>query len=141
MIGLVTIFKKAHILCSHRDTPLSAYILIVQAVKNTVTDIIAEEDGKYDRILDEGSAQEVIDCITVLFNMDMKPILGRKVPPLEKQNPWILFMDPYSFFWRSTFKIGGSLRAHATEMIAFFVHVHSPKCQLRRVALLEEFEV
>ena len=141
VIGLVAIFKKAHLLCSRRDTPLSAYILIVQAVKNMVTEIIGKENGKYDRILGEGAAQEVVDCIAVRFNMDGRPIPGRKVPLLDKQNLWTLFMDPYSFLWRSTFSIVGSLRAHATEMIAFFVPHHAPRYQLRRVALLEEFEV
>ena len=73
--------------------------------------------------------------------MDGRPITGRNVPLLDKQNLWTLFMDPYSFLWRSTFSIVGSLRAHATEMIAFFVPHHAPRYQLRRVALLEEFEV
>ena len=73
--------------------------------------------------------------------MDGKPIPGRKVPLLDKQNLWTFFMDRYSFLWRSTFKIEGSLRAHVTEMIAFFVPLHAPRCQARRVALLEEFEV
>ena len=92
-----------------------------------VTDITTEDDGKYDRILGEGAAQEVIDCIALRFNMDGKPIPGRKVPLLDKLNLWTFFMDPYSFLWRSTFKIEGSLRAHVTEMIAFFLPLHVPR--------------
>ena len=134
VIGLVAIFKKAHLLCSHRNTPLSAYTLIVQAVKNMVTKITEKEDGKYDRILGKRAAQEVIDCIVVQSNMDGKPIPDRKVPLLDKQNLWTLFIYPYSFLCCSTFKILGSLCAHATEMIAFFMPLHTPRCQLRCVA-------
>ena len=65
VISLVAIFKKAHLLCSIRDTPLSPYILIVQAVKDMVTEIIKKEDGKYDCSLGKGAAQEVIDYIAV----------------------------------------------------------------------------
>ena len=62
-IALVTPFRTAHLLCSRRDTHLSAYILTVQAVRNMVQNCLTEKDGKYVRILGEGAAQEVIDCI------------------------------------------------------------------------------
>ena len=88
------------------------------------------------------AAHEVIGWIAVQFDMDGKPITDNKVSLLDKQNLWTLFMDPYSFLCRSTFSIVGSLlRAHTTEMITFFVLLHALRCQLRHVALLEEFEV
>ena len=102
MIGLVAIFRGAYFLCSCRDTPLSAYILTVQLVKNMVVGIIAKENGKYDCILGKGAAHEVIGCIAVQFDMDGKPITDHKVSLLDKQNLWTLFMDPYSFLCRRT---------------------------------------
>ena len=87
-IGLVTIFRTAHLLCSRRDMPLSAYVLMVQAVKNMVHKSLTEEDGKYDRIMGEGAAQEVLHCIGMRFNMDESPIPGQKVGLLNKHHLW-----------------------------------------------------
>ena len=73
----VSHFRKANLLCSHRGTPLSAYILNAQAAKNFVDKTLTEDDCKYDRIMGEGTTQEVIDCIGIRSNMDGKPIPGQ----------------------------------------------------------------
>ena len=102
---------------------------------------LTEEDGKYDRIMGEGAAQEVLDCIGMRFNMDGGPIPGRRVGLLDKHHLWCYFMDPFNHLWRSTFKIEGGLRVNAKEMIAHFVPLYAPRALLKRDALLEEFLV
>ena len=95
-----------------------------------------EEDGKYDPILGEGSAQEVLNCIGVRFNMDGSPIPNQKVDLLDKHHQWCYFLDPFNHLWRSTFKIEGTLRVHTREMIAHFLPFYAPRALLKRKALL-----
>ena len=131
-----------HIFFVRAETLLSAPIsLIVQEVKTSVNKTLIEDACKYDPIMGKGAAQEVIDCIGIQFNMDGKPIPGCNVPLLDKQHLWSLYMDPFSHIWESTFKMEGSTRAHAIEMVAHYVQLWAPRCLARRESFLEEFEI
>ena len=141
VVELVSHFKQAHLHCSHRDTPLSAFILIVQALKNMVTQTLTRDDGMYDCIMGGGAAQEVVDCIHIRFNLDCQPISGRQVPLLDKHHAWTNMCDPFGFLWRSTFLFDGNVRTTAIDMITHYVPLWAPRCMSRRACLLEEFEV
>jgi hypothetical protein len=85
---LAKIFRGAHKLCSCQDAPLSSYILIVQGIKNVVDCIIKGEDGKFDHILDPGSAKVITNVIDCQCNMDSAKPLGSNVGLVDEYHIW-----------------------------------------------------
>jgi hypothetical protein len=143
LMDLTKVFFDAHKLCSRQDAPLSCYILIVKAIKNTVDRIINGDNGKFDRVLGAGSAKEIADVIGCRFNMDGTKPPGSKVGLIDEYHIWSFLMDPFSYEWRITFILDGALiRKCAKNMIDHFVPADGTrKNDIVRNDLLSEFEV
>jgi hypothetical protein len=143
LIDLTKVFFDAHKLCSCQDAPLSCYILIVQGIMNTVDRIINGDDGKFDRVLGPGSAKEIADVIDCCFNMDGTKPPGSKVGLINEYHIWCFLMDPFSYEWRITFTIDGTLiQKCAKNMIDHFVPADGTRrTNIARNKLLSEFEV
>ena len=114
-------FLRVHHLCSRSDFPLSCYVLLVQALRNSINKAITAHDGKFDRVLGPGSAREIADMIRIRFNMDGYNPPGRKVGLLDCHHIWCFLCDPFNHEWRSKFIIEGNLKVHVTEMINHFI--------------------
>ena len=69
--------------------------VLYNGVKNTIT----YENGKFDRVLGEGAAQQIEDVLMVRFNMNGQSSPGRKVGMLDEVHLWCLLMDPFSDDW------------------------------------------
>lgn len=65
MLCITGVLSRAQNLSSREDTPLSAWVLIVQATKNALDSQLHSDDGMIDRILGPGSSKEMDE----LFNL------------------------------------------------------------------------
>ena len=117
--GLTLIFKKVHLICSSEDTPISAFVILVYAMRNEIS--VALQAEQFDKFLGKGSAAEVAELIYPRFNLGGEHPVGRKVGLLNKFHLWAALCDPYFRDWRSTFELEGNLANHINEMIAYFV--------------------
>ena len=68
--SLLLPFKRTHKLCSRADIPLSAYVLLVQALRNEINRGLSADNGKFDTVLGAGSRREVASMIRKRFDMD-----------------------------------------------------------------------
>ena len=114
-------FADAHKLCSRADTPLLAWFLLVQALKNGLESAVQADDGLFDRVLGPGSAREIMDLLGPRFNMDGKKPAGQKVGLLDPYHLWAHIVDPHVGEWRSTVVLPRSVREIAREMIDHFI--------------------
>ena len=113
----------------------------MQALKNALANIL--EDEQFDIVMGEGVAQEIKDMLFIRFNLDGRPITGRKVGLLDAFHLWCFICDPFSSAWRNHFRIqgAGGLMYHARMMIKHFVPSSEDDYEKTQAALLEEFEV
>ena len=137
VLSVTKCFRDAHKLCSGEKTPLSCYVLVVQALKNEVWARL--DDEEFDLVLGDGAAQQVKDMLRPRFNMDgSEPDGTQKVGLLDKFHLWCFIVDPFSCEWRATFFMEGAQgrRVIFKEMIEHFVGVG-----VTHDSLLEELEV
>ena len=134
-------FLRVHHLCSRSDFPLSCYVLLVQALRNSINKAITAHDGKFDRVLGPGSAREIADMIRIRFNMDGYNPPGRKVGLLDCHHIWCFLCDPFNHDWRSKFIIKGNLKVHVTEMINHFIPLDADGTSTTRHKLHKDFKV
>ena len=134
-------FVRVHHLCSRSDFPLSCYVLLVQALRNSINKAISVDDRKFDRVLGPGSAAEIANMIRERFNMDGKSPSGRKVGLLDSHHIWCFICDPFNFEWREKFKIAGNLRVHVQEMIDHFIPLDEDGTCTTRRKIHNDFEV
>ena len=76
-------FKVVQELCSRADVPLSAYPLLVQALRN---DLNAGFTPDFDEVLGEGGRVQIAGMIRERFNMDGNDPSGRKVGLLDRHH-------------------------------------------------------
>ena len=134
-------FVFAHKICSGKATPLAAYPLVVQALRNGLNKAISEDDCMFDKVLGAGSAKEVADMLRGRFNMDGKPPPGQKVGLLDEHHIWCYLVHPHAGEFRARFAIGGNVRTIAKNMISFYIPKDEDGKETARDAMLEEFEV
>ena len=131
-------FKKVQKACSRNDLPLSVFVLLVQALKN---DLIRGMDDEFDEVLGQGAADEVMDMIEDRFNMDGMDPSGRKVGLLDETHLMCFIVDPYSRFWRSTFKLGTHMGLLVKKMIEIYVPKDKDGTSKTRERVKKEFMV
>ena len=68
MSSLSSHMAKVQKLCSRSDFPLSAFVLIVQGLRNDLNKGLNHNNGEFNRKLGEGAAQEIAKMITGRFN-------------------------------------------------------------------------
>ena len=141
MTCITGVLSTAQHLSSREDTPLSAWVLIVQATKNALESQLHSDDGMVDQILGPGSSKEMDEIFQPRFNMDGKPPAGRIVGLLDDYHIWCLLCDPHSHEWRSSFKIEGVIRVHVKNMIEFFVPINDDGSTKERDEVEREYQV
>ena len=134
-------FAEAHKLCSREDSPLSAWFLIIQALRNGLNSAIQADDGLFDRVLGNGSAQEIMDLLGPRFNMDGKKPAGQRVGLIDDYHLWAHLVDPHVGEWRARVILPRSVREIAKDMIDFFIPPDEDGGSTNREAMMKEFEV
>lgn len=133
--------KRFHKLCCMGNVPLSAYILLCQALRNAINKHLLEDPAKFDQLFGQGAKQELINA-SCRFNMDgSAPVGTRKVGLVDKFHIWAFLCDPYNFKFRAKFKIEGILNLHVKEMINFYVPRDSDGSERTRLAVRTDFDV
>ena len=131
-------FKMVQTICSRSDFPLTAYVLLVQALEN---DLTRGMDDEFDTVLGYGAKKEVMDMISSRFNMDGLDRQGRKVGLLDRVHLMCFIFDPFSHAWHSTFKIGTNRAVIVKEMIDLFVPLDEDGATTMRERVKREFLV
>ena len=111
IIAFTLPFKQAHLACSRKDMPLTAYILLIQALRNDINKCLTPE---FDNALGEGSRVEVAKMLRERFNMDGNDPDGRKVGLLDEHQLMCFLCDPHSRHWRAMFHL--SLNSFTQEL-------------------------
>jgi hypothetical protein len=101
--SLTVHFKRLHKVCCMSSVPLSAYILLCQAMRNEINKGLNAENGKFNRLLGKGAAQQVVNMIKPRFNMNGENPDGRKVGLVDPHQIWAFMADPCNHSWRSNF--------------------------------------
>lgn len=139
--SLLTVhFKRLHKkVCCMSSVPLSAYILLCQAMRNEINKGLNAENGKFNRLLGEGAAQQVADMIKPRFNMNGENPDGRKVGLVDPHQIWAFMADPYNHSWRSKFAIEGSFPVHVRNMIEHYVPLDGDGSDKTHQAVKKDF--
>lgn len=139
--SITTPLKQLQEQCSRVDSPLSAFILNVQALRNEINVALNAESGKFNRILGDHAAREVADMIRVRFNMDGRAPSGRKVGLIDPHHLWCYLVDPHAHEWHSKFIIPGSVAQHVNDMISFYIPLDDDGSPTTRDRVKAEFMV
>ena len=131
-------FKAVQNICSRADFPLTAFVLLVQALKNELCRGLNDE---FDEVLGFGSKREVMDMIEERFNMDGIAPAGRKVGLLDRMHLYCYIVDPYSYKWRSKFKLETDMSALINEMIETYIPRDEDGGSTARQRVKKEFMV
>lgn len=115
---LCVLFKQVQTVCSRADFPLTAYVLLVQALKN---DVCRGLDDEFEDVFGRGSKEEIMSMIEERFNMDGADPAGRKVGLLDRMHLMCFIVDPYSHEWRSKFKLEENMSVIVNEMIEQYI--------------------
>jgi hypothetical protein len=131
------VLKHANKHCSSESFPMSAYLPLVQAIRNELNAVIRNRGGRpFDDIFGEGSMVQLTDFIRNRFNMDGKIPTGRKVGLLDEDQIWCFITNPYHRFLEpqlaiqgGVFSGPGSIMQHVNNMVIFFAegdeHTHT----------------
>ena len=139
--SLASHFKAVHKLCCREDFPLSAYPLLVQALRNQINAGLNADKNEFNVVLGEGSRKEVVYMIRDRFNMDGRDPSGRKVGLLDRFHYWCFMVDPFNHEWRSTFKLEPSFAELEKEMVEAYVPLDEDGSTETRDRILKDFQV
>ena len=140
LTSLLTVhFKRLHKVCCMSSVPLSAYILLCQAMRNEINKGLNAENGKFNRLLGKGVAQQVVNMIKPCFNMNGENPDGRKVGLVDPHQIWAFMADPCNHSWRSNFAIEGSFPVHVRNMIEHYVPLDGDGSDKNRQAVKKDF--
>ena len=131
-------FKAVQELCSRADVPLSAYPLLVQALRN---DLNAGFTPDFDEVLGEGGRAQIAGMIRERFNMDGNDPSGRKVGLLDRHHLMAFLVDPFNGSWRSIYHMDTPLAPLMREMIDLYVGIDEDGSSTSRDRVLGEFMV
>ena len=113
--------RKVHQIVCRADVPLSAYPPLIQALKNELNKGLNHGNpGHFDRLLGDGSAQEIADMVRVRFNMDGSHPGGAKVGLLDRYHWWCFIVDPNNAQLRNKLQVK-DLACYVREMIEWYV--------------------
>ena len=137
---LTGLFFKVHKALSREDFPLSAFILLTQALHNEISNVLSS--AEFDLILGEGASEAVDDMMSVRFNMDGKEPQGTTKVGLHDRHHLMSFLvDPFNWVWRSKFQLQTNLAELVTEMINLFVPLDDGGASTSRDIVREDFMV
>ena len=139
--SVTVFFKVVHGLCSREDFPLSAYPLLVQALRNEVNKGLNFENGRFDDIFGPGSRKEIADMVRERFNMDGKDPPGRKVGLLSRYQLMAYLVDPRAREWRNKFMLEADVAELVNEMIEMFVDLDKDGSSKTRLLVKRQFMV
>ena len=90
-------FEEGYSIVSSNDTPMSAYLPTVQAIRNQLNKALKNEGGRnYETLFSKESLVEIASFIRVRFNMDGSAPEGtRRVGLLDPYQIWAYMVDPY----------------------------------------------
>jgi len=137
VIAFTLPFKEAHLACSRKDMPLSAYPLLVQALRNDINKCLTPE---FDELLGQGSRAEVAGMIRERFNMDGVDPSGLKVGLLDEHHLMCFLCDPNSRVWRELFYLQTNKAALVRKMIEWYVPLGEDGSDEMRRRVKKDFE-
>ena len=123
------------------NVPLSAYLLLCQAMRNAINKSLKDDPTKFDLMLGEGAKAEMINCWRTRFNMDGNDPSGAKVGLLNKWHIWAFICDPFNHKFRARFHIEGDFNLHVKDMINHFVPLDHGGADRTRQEVRNDFEV
>ena len=128
-VNWFAVLKTANKMCSSESFPMSAYLPLIQATRNTITKALNNEGGQpFNSIFGDGSRSQLALFVRGRFKMDGVPPAGRKVGLLDTYQIWAHLVDPYSRYLQPAVAIQGgvmpgeSISFHLHQMIRFFTH-------------------
>ena len=139
--SLTVHFKKVHALCSREDFPLSAYPLLVQALRNEVNKGLNFDGGRFDEIFEAGARAEICNMVRERFNMDGKDPKGQKVGLLDRHHLMAWLVDPVAREWRPKFAFGADKAELVNEMIEMYVDLDEDGLSRTRALVKRQFMV
>jgi hypothetical protein len=134
-IDLFDILKTTIMHLSSERMPMSAYLPLVQAMKNELESILQSYGrGWIDEAFGEGCFEAIEDIIGVRFNMDgKKPCGTTKVGLLDKYQLWAFIVDPFRKYLEVPIALGPSddLHEYFCEALDFYLPPESSTPELR----------
>jgi hypothetical protein len=105
-------------------TPMSAYVLIVQALRNALNAIVTNVD--WDELFGDGALDELVALNSIRFNLGgKKPCGTTKVGLLDEYHLWCFQADPFSRNFTHSLYIEHEAVVER-NMIAFFLPLPEP---------------
>jgi hypothetical protein len=117
-------YEHANKITSDVDTSMSAYLPIVQALRNELNAALDSlVGGGFDTVLGAGAAAECVVAVKQRFNMDgQKPVAAHgKVGLLDEWQIWAWMVDPHARELQPTIVLEKGLAYHLRRMLGFFV--------------------
>ena len=93
--ALTVYFKRLHKLYCMDKVPLSAYVILCQAMHNYINKGLSYEHGTCDHLMGVGSMEQVTAMIHGCFNMDGTDPSVPKVGLIDKHQIWAFFVNPF----------------------------------------------
>ena len=88
-------FKRALLLASSNNTPMSAYLPICVALRNELNDVLGDT-AAFDAALGQHAGRDTAAQIRERFNMGGTPPAGTIKGLLDKYQLWCFMMDPFA---------------------------------------------
>ena len=82
---------------------------------NRVNKELMAEDRKFEWLLGEGSIAEVVAMVKPHFYMNGEDPSGQKVGLIDEYQIWAFMVDPFNYYWWSTFNIEGDFALHVKK--------------------------
>ena len=102
------VLKRGNKMTSSESCPMSAYLPIVQAIRNEVNVVLANEGGpSWNTVFGGGKRAELALFITQRFNMDGQDPPGMKVGLLDAYQVWAHMVDPFNRYLEPGLAIKG----------------------------------
>jgi len=84
--------------------------------------------------------REIVNMLTVRFNMRGEITESRKVGLVDPLQIWCYLCDPDAHEWRFKFKLEGSLKIHLTNMFEHFIPGDDASAVKERAEVLKEWQ-
>lgn len=132
------VIKHARDVALDPTFPMSAYLPLVQALKNELNEVF-RDDPNFDATMGEGASGVLAEVLRTRFNMDGSVPADGQVGLLVKLQVWAFMVDPNKNLLTPGVALEGGLARHLSEMLQFFVpeydqnSVIAKRRQLRQV--------
>ena len=132
---------KVQKVCSRSDFPLSAFILLIQGLRNDLNKGLNQNNMEFDRKLGNGGAKEIAAMITQRFNMDGMDPNGQKVGLIDRHHLWSYLCDPFNHEMCATFHLQAGMADLISEMIMAYVPLDEDGTASTQRKVKEDFMV